>query len=176
MSLRQTNIVLIGMPGSGKSTLGRRIAQQRGVGFIDTDVLIERSENMDIQAIINRRGIGYLHRLESEVLNGIRTQHHVIATGGSAVYSATAMQHFGRMGWRVYLKISLSTLLRRVNNVNSRGLAKMPQHSLPRLYKERLPLYEQAADVTFANDLPMTSVRLEAFNQAILGLSIGSIK
>jgi len=162
-----SNVVLIGMPGSGKSTLGLRLAELRGLRFIDTDTLIERFENAPIQQIVNRRGFRYLIDIEADILSGIEIEGHVIATGGSAVYSDEAMQHLGRVGVRTYLKISLATLMRRVNNTASRGLAKMPQHPLPRLYRERLPLYEQAADVVADNNWPITALRVEALNNQL---------
>ena len=162
--IKLSNFVLIGMPGSGKSTFGRRLAQLRGLGFIDTDDLIEESENSPIQKIVSRRGVRYLRTLEADILSSIQVENHVIATGGSAVYSNRAVDHLGRIGVRIYLKISLATLVKRVTNSENRGLAKMPQHSLPRLYRERLALYEQAADLVFANDWPISAVRVDALN------------
>lgn len=164
---KASNIVLIGMPGSGKSTFGRSLASLREMRFIDTDILIEQLENLPIQQIVNRRGFQYLRNVEADILRGVEIEGHVIATGGSAVYCRRAMDHLGEIGTIVYLKISLPTLLRRVNNTSSRGLAKMPQHPLPRLYRERLPLYEQAADIVFDNNWPMTAVRMDVFNRQL---------
>ncbi len=157
------------MPGSGKSTLGRRLAALRGLKFIDTDTLIERYENKPIQDIVNFRGIRYLRALEEELLLGLQIDRHVVATGGSAVYSPKAMAHMGRIGVRLYLKINLPTLLRRVNNSTSRGLVKMPQHPLPRLYFERLSLYDEAADIVSDNNWPMTAMRVDALIKQLDG-------
>lgn len=163
----QPNITLIGMPGSGKSTLGKRLAKIRRMQFIDTDLLVEKVENMPLQEIVNRKGINYLTALEGRVLSQLDYQNHVIATGGSAIYSAQAMAHLGSLGARVYLKISLRTLTQRVDNVASRGLAKMKTHSLPRLYSERAGLYEAAADVVAINDRPATALSMSALNQKL---------
>jgi len=165
--IETSNVVLIGMPGSGKSTVGRRLATLRGLGFIDTDGLIENIENSTIQQIVNRRGLRYLRAVEADVINSIQVENHVIATGGSAVYSARSVDYLGQIGVRVYLQISLATLVKRVTNSSTRGLVKMPQHSLPRLYRERLALYERAADVVFANDWPMSATRFDALNTAL---------
>jgi len=148
------------MPGCGKSTLGKRLAKIRGMTFIDTDHILEQVENMSIQDIVNRKGVRYLRFLEGVVLAQLDFKNHVIATGGSAVYSDDAMRHLGDIGARVYLKISMRTLTQRVDNVASRGLAKMKSHTLPRLYQERVGLYEAAADITAVNDRPMTAVGL----------------
>jgi len=162
-----SNIILIGMPGSGKSTLGRRLAQQRRLRFVDTDLMLERRENMPIQAIVNRRGIRHLRQIEADVLSSLSVNECVIATGGSAVYSDLAMQHLGDIGARVYLQISLPTLVARVNNVASRGLAKMKSHPLPRLYAERVDLYQAHADIIANNDRPMTALSMHALNRQL---------
>lgn len=161
------NITLIGMPGSGKSTLGKRLAKMRGMTFIDTDHILEQVENMPIQDIVNRKGVKYLRFLEGVVLSQLDFENHVIATGGSAVYSEQAMQHLGDIGARVYLQISMRTLIQRVDNAASRGLAKMKSHPLPRLYNDRLGLYEAAADLTVANDRPMSALGLGALNRQL---------
>jgi len=159
-----SNITLIGMPGCGKSTLGRRLAKMRGMTFIDTDHVLEQTANMRIQDIVNRKGVNYLRSLEGAVLSELDLKNHVIATGGSAVYSERAMQHLGSVGAIVYLEISMRTLIQRVDNIASRGLAKMKSHSLPRLYKERVALYQAAADIVVVNDQPMTAIGLGVLN------------
>ena len=168
MAMRNNaNIVLIGMPGSGKSTLGKRLATQRGLKFLDADKLIEKDQNLPIQEIVNLRGVRYLRQVEEQVLCTLNCTRTVIATGGSAVFSEAAMAHLGQGGVRLYLRISLPTLLRRVSNVHSRGLAKLPSHPLVRLYTERLPLYAAAADITMDNDWPLTGVRVAECHQLI---------
>ncbi|RBP49110.1 shikimate kinase [Arenicella xantha] len=163
----RSNLVLIGMPGCGKSTLGRRLAAMRGLRFIDTDKLIEADQNLPIQQIVNLRGVAYLREVEASVLNRLDVQNSIIATGGSAVYSQIAMQHLAEQGVCIYLEISLATLMRRVKPSQNRGLAKLPQHPLPRLYYERLPLYQAVADITVNNNWPLTAVRLSILNRRI---------
>lgn len=167
MSGDKNNIVLIGMPGSGKSTLGRVLAKRLGKRFVDTDTLIEQDQNMPIQTIVSRRGLRFMRRLEERVLCDLELEGYVIATGGSAIYSEKALVKLGEHGVRVYLKISLTTLLKRVRNIDSRGLVKMPSYSLPRLYAERLPLYEAKADIQIDNDRPVTAVGLDALVKKI---------
>lgn len=150
------------MPGSGKSTLGRTLANRFGKQFVDTDTLIEQDQNMPIQAIVSRRGLQFMRQLEERILCDLDLQEHVIATGGSAIYAERAIANLAAHSVRVYLKISLATLIKRVRNTNSRGLVKMPSYPLPRLYAERLPLYEAAADIQIDNDWPMTAVGFDA--------------
>ena len=156
----KTNIVLIGMPGSGKSTIGKRLAQLRGLPFIDTDEVIERTAKQSLQTVLDRRGLRYLRNLEAAVISSLELSNHVIATGGSAIYSQQAIEHLRSNSVIVLLSISMQTLNRRVTNAASRGLAKMPSHSLNRLYQERLPLYHAAADLVVDNNQPMSGVRL----------------
>lgn len=163
----KSNLVLIGMPGSGKSTLGRRLARARRLNFVDTDTLIEADQNLPIQQIVNLRGVQYLRDIEADVIQRINCQGAVIATGGSAVYSQPAMDHLGDLGIRIYLEISLKTLMRRVNTKQRRGLAKLPQHPLPRLYYDRVDLYKQAADITVDNNWPSSAVRFAGLNRQI---------
>jgi shikimate kinase len=155
------------MPGCGKSTLGRRLAKIRGMTFVDTDEILEQVENMSLQDVVNRKGVYYLRSLEGRVLSQLSFENHVIATGGSAVYSPSAMSHLGRMSARVYLQISMRTLTSRVDRNTSRGLAKMKSHSLQRLYQERVSLYETAADIVAPNDLPMSALSIEALNNQL---------
>lgn len=165
--MARSNIVVIGMPGSGKSTLGKAIAADRGLAFIDTDALIEDHQNMPLQNIVSRRGVKYLRNIEAQLLAALDLEKHVIATGGSAVYSSKAMQNLAKNGALLYLRISLPTLLSRVTNEASRGLAKMKSHSLPRLYAERKCLYEAVADISFDNDLPLSALVRDRLDQQI---------
>ena len=163
----KSNIVLIGMPGSGKSTLGKRIAKARGMKFVDTDTLIEKAENQSLQTVLDRRGLKYLRATEEKVISSLNVANHVIATGGSAIYSNSAIAHLQETSVIVLLSISMQTLNRRVTNASSRGLAKMPAHPLSRLYAERLPLYHAAANVVVDNNHPMSGVKLYELLEAI---------
>jgi len=129
--------------------------------FVDGDVLIEQHTGMAIQAVVNRMGLKRFAAIEQQVLCNLQLQNSVISTGGSAVYSQAAMHHLGQIGLRLYLKISPATLMRRVNNVGSRGLYKHPAHHLMRLYSDREALYPKYADLTFSNDAPFSAVNAQ---------------
>lgn len=144
----QDNLVLIGMPGAGKSTVGVLLAKRLGFDFLDTDVLIQTLEGRTLQEIVDAEGAEQLRRIEERVLSGLKASHSVIATGGSAVYSAKAMSALGASGLIVNLYYSLSVIERRVNNHDTRGLVKAPGQSFSDLYQERIPLYQQYADIT----------------------------
>ncbi len=161
------NIVLIGMPGCGKSTIGQRLARHYDLNFVDGDQLIEQAAGMRIQEVVNRMGLVRFAAIEQRVLCGLKVDNSVISTGGSAVYGDAAMRYLGSIGQRLYLKISPHTMLRRVNNAHSRGLFKKPSHTLLRLYAERESLYPQYADLTFTNDKPFTAIQAAALYQLI---------
>lgn len=143
----KSNIVLIGMPGSGKSTVGVILAKQTSKGFVDGDVLIQTREGRSLQDIVDKEGYLALRNIEERVLMEIDVGNHVISTGGSAVYSTAAMEHLGKDGLIVFLDVSLDTLRKRIYNFDSRGIAKRPDQSLEDLFAERSALYSQYADV-----------------------------
>ncbi len=142
------NLILIGMPWSGKSTVGVLVAKALTRQFLDTDVLIQAGEKSRLQAIIDTRGVEVLRRLEEEYILGLDCTGHVIATGGSAVYSGKAMAHLKRGGRCVYLDVPLGELEVRATRVDMRGLVRAPGQTLASLYEERTPLYRQYADIT----------------------------
>ena len=141
------NAILIGMPGSGKSTVGVVLAKQTARDFTDTDVVIQTLQKRSLQDIVDRDGYLALRRIEEEVLLNLQVRHHVIATGGSAVYSDRAMCHLKSEGFVVFLDADLSNLESRVADYGTRGLAKSPDQTLAELYEERRPLYTRYADV-----------------------------
>jgi shikimate kinase len=144
----RSNIILIGMPGSGKSTVGVILAKLTSRGFIDTDVLIQTREGRTLQDIVDRDGYMVLRRIEEDVLLKLECRDHVIATGGSAVYSSDAMGHLKSNGVTVFLNVGLATLKARVHDYDTRGLAKRPDQSVDDLFAERFALYRQYADIT----------------------------
>lgn len=142
------NIVLIGMAGAGKSTVGVLLAKALSRGFIDTDLIIQAAEGRRLQDILDLGGIeAFRAREESHVL-ALNAHGAVVATGGSVVYSARAMAHLKASGVVVYLYLPVDALERRVTNLDSRGIVMAPGQTFGELYRERQPLYEQYADVT----------------------------
>jgi len=144
----KSNIVLIGMPGSGKSTVGIILAKLTSRHFIDTDVLIQAREQRTLQEIVDSEGYMALRRIEEEIILALSCRDHVIATGGSAVYSNPAMEHLCADGVIVFLDADLATLRSRVRDFSMRGLAKRPDQSFADLFAERVALYEKYADIT----------------------------
>jgi shikimate kinase len=143
----KSNIVLIGMPGAGKSTVGIILAKLTSRDFIDTDILIQISQGRFLQNIVDQEGHMALRRIEEDILLGLDCYHHVIATGGSAVYSHVAMEHLKSNGIVVFLDVDLSTLESRVHDFDTRGLAKRSDQSFSDLFQERIILYRKYADV-----------------------------
>ncbi|MCO1334084.1 shikimate kinase [Microbulbifer sp. OS29] len=142
------SIVLIGMPGAGKSTLGVLLAKEMALGFIDTDVLIQSREGKTLQKIIAESDYLNLRAIEGEVLARATLPSHVIATGGSAVYSEQGMENLRNQGVVVFLQCSAGELHRRIHNYESRGIAKAPGQSFVALFEERQTLYRRYAEIT----------------------------
>jgi shikimate kinase len=142
------NIVLIGMPGVGKSTIGVLLAKETSRNFIDTDVYIQAKEKRGLQEIIDRDGLAAFCRIEERHILSLRARGWIIATGGSVVYSPLAMKHLQSHGIIVHLSLDLPTLRRRLTNMHSRGVVMAPGQTLAQLFKERQPLYRKYADVT----------------------------
>jgi shikimate kinase len=148
----QSNIVLIGMPGSGKSTVGVVLAKKTMRDFVDTDILIQKSQSRPLQDIVDKDGYLALRHIEEEALLVLDVRHHVISTGGSAVYGDRAMRHHKAGGPAVFLDVTLETLEARVPDFSTRGLAKRPDQSFEELFAERNALYRKYADVTVKCD------------------------
>ena len=142
------NIILIGMPGAGKSTVGVLLAKRLGYHFVDTDLLIQAREKMRLQAIIEARGMAAFKSLEAAVLGSLATSHTVIATGGSAVYSPEAMQHLQRFGTVVFLDLPLTDLQDRIQDMDTRGVVIDPDEDFAQLFAHRRPLYQRYAEIT----------------------------
>lgn len=145
---KRSNIVLIGMPGSGKSTVGVVLAKLVAKDFVDSDILIQQREKKALQEILDAHGHLHLREIEEEVILAMRHENHVIATGGSVPYSSAAMEHLQKKGVVVYLYADMETLYRRVDNYESRGIAKRPEQSMEDIFDERCALYEKYAEIT----------------------------
>ena len=146
--MKKSNIVLIGMPGAGKSTIGVILAKAAGLQFSDTDLIIQQKTGRKLQDIINNDGIEKFLETESNVLSLLSVENSVIATGGSAVYSQAAMENLKRTGVAVWLDVPLCEVKRRIDNITTRGIVMHPGESLDSIYAERLPLYRKYADIT----------------------------
>jgi len=147
-----TNIVLIGMPAAGKSTIARALAGLSGWALVDTDALLEAWWGAPLQTIRDHLGLeGFLDAEEAGILR-LGVQRAVVATGGSVVYRQAAMDHLRRAGWVVHLHASLETIAARLHNTTNRGLAIRPHQSLADLYAERAPLYSRFAHWTISTD------------------------
>ena len=142
------SIILIGMPGAGKSTIGVLLAKQLGLAFLDTDILIQTNEGCRLQDIIATHKLEGFRHIEETHLLTIPLNAGVVATGGSAVYSDKAMTHLKSLGPTVYLEIELLPLKNRLNNLDERGVLRMPGQTIDMLYQERIPLYRHYADIT----------------------------
>ena len=145
--MQHNNIILIGMPGVGKSTIGVILAKLLGYQFVDADLLIQQQEKKLLKDIINERGTDGFIEVENRVNAGIVAEHTVIATGGSVVYGKEAMRHLKEIGTVVYLEVSYDTIKKRLADIKGRGVVLRENQSLLDLYKERTPLYEKYADV-----------------------------
>ena len=141
------NIILIGMPGVGKSTLGSALAKKLKYNFIDTDILIQKKVGKPIPQIIKEKGIDNVIQIENEVNSNIKVEKSIIATGGSVIYGKTAMDNLKKIGKIIYLKQEFGTISKRINNVKERGIILRKNQTLKDLYNERIPLYEKYADI-----------------------------
>ena len=144
--LEMNNIILIGMPGSGKSTVGVLLAKALGYGFLDTDLTIQQREGALLQDILNGRGTEAFLDAEERAIRSVSCRNTVIAPGGSAVCREGAMAHLKGLGTVLYLKVSHGELERRLGNISTRGIAMEPGQTLEALYDYRAPLYARYAD------------------------------
>lgn len=142
------NVILIGMPGAGKSTVGVVLAKKLGYAFMDADLVIQGREGKLLHEIIAEQGVEGFWRVEEEVNESIRTDRTVIATGGSAVYGERAMAHYRQIGKIVYLSLPLVDIRERLGDLDERGVTLRAGQDLAALYEERIPLYEKYADIT----------------------------
>ena len=146
--MKKNNIILIGMPGVGKSSAGVVLAKVMGYKFLDSDLLIQERENGLLKDIIANKGIDGFIEIENDVNKHIDVENTVVATGGSVVYGSDAMEHLKKIGYIVYLKASFEEIVKRLGNLTGRGVVLKEGQTLKDLYDERVPLYEKYADIT----------------------------
>lgn len=165
--MKNDNIVLIGMPGAGKSTLGVLLAKAVNCRFVDTDLIIQEKEGRLLCDIIREEGQERFKEIEDRVNAELEAEHSVIAPGGSVVYGERAMRHLKEIGTVVYLELSLAELENRLGDLTKRGVVFAPGQDLKALYAERTALYEKYADVTVACDGKETGVLLLEIMEAL---------
>jgi len=152
------NIVLIGMPGVGKSTAGVIAAKTLGLKFEDTDLMIQTSEHRLLKQIIADEGVDGFIKIEENVLKSIDQKGYLIATGGSAIYGSEGMEHLHKNSLIIYLHLGLEKLTHRLGNLQNRGVVLKPGQTLADIYEERLPLYRRFADI----EIDETNLDIEA--------------
>lgn len=148
----KNNIILIGMPASGKSTVGVILAKEMKYRFVDTDLILQEDTDLTLVDIINERGLDGFLKLEDDTLASLSLKRTVIATGGSAVYGKRGMENLKNLGTVVYLKHRFEVIDSRLNNIATRGVAMREGQTLRELFEERQPLYERYADLTVESD------------------------
>ena len=146
--MKKNNIILIGMPASGKSTVGVILAKILGYNFVDADIVIQEKEGRKLSEIIESEGIDGFIDVENRINSDIEVEKTVIATGGSVVYGKEAMEHYKNIGKVIYLKVDMDVLTKRLSDVKQRGVVMREGQSLVSLYNERSVLYEKYADIT----------------------------
>lgn len=146
------NIILIGMPGVGKSSVGVVLAKALGYHFVDSDLVIQQTEGRLLSEIIEEKGNDGFIEVENNINSKIDVKRTVLATGGSAVYGTEAMEHFRNIGTVLYMKASFETIDSRLSNLVGRGVAMKKGQTLKELYEERCVLYERYADITLSVD------------------------
>lgn len=146
------NIILIGMPACGKSTVGVVLAKTMGKSFLDTDLLIQEREGDILQNLVDRFGYEHFVKIEEKAIETVNTSNTVIATGGSVVYSPIAMEHMKDLGRVIYLKLPYDVIDERLHNISTRGIAMGEGETLKSLYEKRVPLYEQYADIVIEGE------------------------
>ena len=150
--MKEDNLVFIGMPGAGKSTVGVVLAKMMGYHFVDSDLVIQEKTGKLLFELLDLYGLEGFRKLENDINASLEEKHAIIATGGSAVYGTEAMEHLSGIGIVVYLKLSCEEIADRLGDLHERGVAIQPGQTLESLYEERIPLYEKYADVTVECD------------------------
>lgn len=163
----KSNVVLIGMPGCGKSTCGVIVAKMLLKNFFDTDLLIQNIERISLQDIIDTKGIEYFEKAEEEAILNLDIKGTVIATGGSVVYSDKAMEHLKSLGTVIFLNLRFENMEKRIRNFKTRGVVMRKGNTLLDMYNERLPLYKKWADITINCDRETAEDTAQAIYDAV---------
>ena len=161
------NIVVIGMPGAGKSTIGVLLAKSLLMDFVDTDLIIQKKCSSSLCDIINSQGIDEFLKIENDAICGEEFENCVIATGGSAVYGKEAMKKLKEQGIAIYLKLTPEELVERIKDIHTRGIAMKEGTTIAELYEERAALYEEYADITVDCNGKTPEQCVDAIAQAI---------
>ncbi len=141
------NLILIGMPGCGKSTVGVVLAKAMGMDFVDSDLMIQKQTGQKLSTLIDQHGDMGFREIENRINAALEAEDCVIATGGSVIYGENAMRHLKKIGTVIYLKLSYEAIEDRLGDLHARGVTIQPGWTLRDLYNERCPLYERWADV-----------------------------
>jgi shikimate kinase len=158
----KSNITLIGMPGAGKSTIGIILAKNLGLGFIDSDVLIQINQQKTLQQILDESDHINLRKIEAKEVLKINVENHVIATGGSVAYSENAMAHLSDTSQIIFLEVGFEELVKRIYNFETRGIAKNKNQTFKELFRERQILYKRYADTTIdCNELDQENLAIQ---------------
>lgn len=170
------NVVLIGMPAAGKSTVGVILAKVLGFCFIDTDLLIQEQEKCLLKDIISRDGLEGFMAIENQVNRDISAENSIIATGGSIIYCAEAMEHLRNISIVVYIQLGCETIKNRLGNIKQRGVVLRKEQTLESLYKERCPLYEKYAHIIVNSEGLVTEELMEKITEAVIQYDKRSVK
>lgn len=165
------NLILIGMPGAGKSTIGVILAKTLGMDFLDTDLAICKAAGRTLQSILDTEGQEAFLALESRVVQSLDPDRTVIATGGSVPLEPEAMEYLSKTGKVIYLKVALEELRHRLGNIKTRGIAFGPGETLDTLYAHRIPIYESWADLTIEADPNRNDIE-NMVDQIVLALNL----
>ncbi|WP_038285223.1 shikimate kinase [Lacrimispora celerecrescens] len=174
MTSKLNNITLIGMPASGKSTVGVLLAKRLGYSFVDVDIVIQEQEGRLLKDIIAKEGQEGFLTVENRINAGLNVRHSVIAPGGSVIYGKEAMEHLKEISTVVYLKLSYESVEERLGNLVDRGVVLKDGMTLRDLYEERVPYYEKYADITIDEnglDAGKTVDRLRSIMEERFGLT-----
>ncbi len=174
MMSKLDNITLIGMPASGKSTVGVLLAKRLGYSFVDVDIVIQEQEGRLLKEIIAKEGQEGFLAVENRINAGLSVRHSVIAPGGSVIYGKEAMEHLKKISTVVYLKLSYESVEERLGNLEDRGVVLKDGMTLRDLYEERVPYYEKYADITIDEnglDAGKTVDKLRAIMEERFGLT-----